>query len=84
MQSGFVTAGLEGRDRQPGPGSRVLRVASVLVEKPKEVIAGLAVPGHVAVLETGLVQAVLPYLKDLPLAVVSAKPVRPPAAVCKQ
>jgi hypothetical protein len=84
MHSGLVTTGSEGRDGQPGLGSSVFRVVSVLVEKPKEVMAGLALPGQVAVIATGLAQAVLSYLKDLPLAVVMVKPVRPPVAVWGQ
>jgi hypothetical protein len=83
MHRGFVMTGFAGVEGQPGPGSSVLRVPSVLVEKPKDEIVGVAVLGQLAVMVTGLAQAVLPYLKVWPLPVVTEKPVRPPVAVCQ-
>jgi hypothetical protein len=60
MHRGFVVIGFAGVDGQPGPGASKLRVPSVLVENPIEVMAGFTEPGHVAVMAIGLVHAALP------------------------
>jgi hypothetical protein len=84
MHRGLVVTGLAGVEEQPRPGASKLRVPSVLVKNPTEVMVDLAEPVQVAVMATGLAHPALPYFKDLPLAVVTEKPERPAVGVCSK
>jgi hypothetical protein len=76
--------GFAGVVGQPGPGSSVFRVPSVRVENPKDEMIGVALLGQLVAMVTGLAHAVLPYLNDFPLRVVTVNPMRPPVAVCNK
>jgi hypothetical protein len=60
MHRGLVVTGLAGVEEQPRPGASKLRVPSILVEYPREVMAALAEPVQVAVMATELLQVALP------------------------